>query len=111
QTGRPAQAAEAARQRREVPRNTVEDLYSIASDLALCAALPGKAKTLTAQEQAERKQFGTEALDTLRQAVTKGIKDTARLQKDQTFAALHPLPEFKQLLTVLGKQSSSPPKP
>jgi tetratricopeptide (TPR) repeat protein len=73
--GRPAEAAATCLQRKALwPGNPVE-LFRVASELALCAAVGGKDKrTLSAEEQAERRRYAAQSLQALREAVSAGAK-------------------------------------
>jgi hypothetical protein len=46
----------------------------------------------------------------LRQAVTKGFRDAARLKADPDLAALRGRADFRQLVTDLEAKAQAPPK-
>jgi tetratricopeptide (TPR) repeat protein len=73
--GRPAEAAATCLKWKALwPGNPVE-LYEVANELALCAALVGKDKTtLSAEAQAERRHYVAQSLQTLREAAIAGAK-------------------------------------
>jgi tetratricopeptide (TPR) repeat protein len=73
--GRLAEAAATSLQRKNLwPGNPVE-LYRVADELALCAALVAKDKaTLSAEEQAERRRYAAQSLQALREAVSAGAR-------------------------------------
>ena len=100
--GRPAEAAAATLERRQLWPHEPEQLYSVASDLVQCIPLVGRGKTdLTSAEQAERRRYADQAMEVLRQAVADGYKDVEKLKKDTALVLLQSRREFQELVRKL----------
>jgi serine/threonine protein kinase len=93
-TKQPAQAADAAVQRRKLAGQNPAELFEAARDLALCAAL---------ENTEARKKYEDLAMATLRQARKCGFADLARLRTDPAFAPLRTRPDFQELVQVEKK--------
>ncbi len=98
--GRPAEAAAAALERKQLWRTDSQQLYDVASELARCIPLVGKGKTeRTTQEEAQRRQYAEQAIAALGEALRHGYEDRARIKSDVNLAPLHTFPAFQDLLT------------
>ncbi len=96
--GKPAEAAEAVRQRQKNGADDAAELYAVARDFSLTASAVGGGKPgLTAEQQKERDGYLGEALGALRQAVAAGFKDADRARQDPALAPLGDRPDFEQL--------------
>ncbi|HEY7425215.1 MAG TPA: protein kinase [Gemmataceae bacterium] len=106
-------AAEALRERGKLWPDKPNELHHTARELAIVADAVGGGKTeLTTDEQAERQQDIEDALTMLRQAISHGFNDVARLQKDKAFDSLRSNESFRALVRELEKQAptkSAPP--
>jgi hypothetical protein len=99
--GRPAEAA-ACLERNKLWSEDPDELSKLAGEFALCIPLVGKGKTeFTAAEQAERRQYGDQALKVIRQAITHGFKDVEQLKKAPTLDPLRSREDFQELLRAL----------
>jgi tetratricopeptide (TPR) repeat protein len=84
-------------------------LYDVAGELALCSARVGNSRpALSEAEQAERQRYADLALETVRQAVAHGFKDSQRLQTDQALDGLRSLPGFQKVLQELQAKGKKP---
>jgi serine/threonine protein kinase len=102
---RPAEAAATALLRRQLWPRHPDELYDVACELALCLPLVGKEPTaLTAGEQAERRGYALQAMDTLRQAVAHGFNDREHLRKDPDLEPLRARDDFSKLLDDPGQK-------
>jgi tetratricopeptide (TPR) repeat protein len=80
-------------------------LYSAAREYALTAAQAGKGKTPpSADDQARRRWYTGQALDTLRRAVAAGFRDVKRLRSDTALESVRGRDEFRQLVAELEKK-------
>lgn len=105
---RPADAAAAALERRQLWPDRPGELYNVACELALCIPLVGKeGAELTDAERAAQRRYADLALEVLRQAGDQGFKDVKRLQTDADLAPLRSRPDFQQLLAELDSASPS----
>jgi tetratricopeptide (TPR) repeat protein len=95
QTGRAADAADAALERRKLSAGNPAELYDVARDLAACAGLPKVA-------DAERRRFESLALETLRQAHARGFADLRRLETDEALDPLRSRQEYLALVEEVG---------
>jgi serine/threonine-protein kinase len=89
-------AAAATLRRRELWPDNPAELYRVAADLARAAAIP--------DDEDERRRYGGQALETLRQARAAGFKDRDKLRLDAAFEPLREWNEFKQLLDEMLEQ-------
>jgi tetratricopeptide (TPR) repeat protein/tRNA A-37 threonylcarbamoyl transferase component Bud32 len=81
-------------------------LYDVAREFALCAARVGQSRPVLGQaEKDERQRYADLALETVRQAVTHGFKDSRRLQTDKALDVLRPHPGFQKLLQEMQAQT------
>jgi tetratricopeptide (TPR) repeat protein len=102
--GRPADAAAAARKRRQYRPDDPDQLFAAAGDLALCVPLVGRGKTQpTPEEQAEQMRYADEAMATLRQAVDKGFGDVKRVREANALAPLRGRADYADLLKRLER--------
>ncbi|HWE38619.1 MAG TPA: serine/threonine-protein kinase [Isosphaeraceae bacterium] len=92
--GRPAAAAEAARERRKLWPGNAAEQYNAACEFALCAAPAGLGGE-------ERSRYANEAMDALRAAVASGWRDGAHTLRDADLDALRDRPDFRRLLDDL----------
>jgi tetratricopeptide (TPR) repeat protein/tRNA A-37 threonylcarbamoyl transferase component Bud32 len=76
-------------------------LYNLACELAQCLPL------LTDVKRAERDRCAEQALDLLRQAVTRGYRNAEHMKKDTDLDALRPRPEFQKLLAELADKAKA----
>jgi tetratricopeptide (TPR) repeat protein/predicted Ser/Thr protein kinase len=109
QVGDHASAAEAAAELARVAPEPAKDAYNAASFFSRCIMLAEKDRQLSeARRQELAKSYGDQAVQTLRQALAKGYKDIAHLQKDKDLDPLRPRPDFQKLLAGLenGKPKS-----
>jgi tetratricopeptide (TPR) repeat protein len=94
---RPAEAAATALECKKLWPDNPTELVKIAGAQALCSPLVGK-------DEAERRKYGDQALETLHQAVAKGFKDAPQLQKDAALAPLRSREEFQTLVRRLAEK-------
>jgi tetratricopeptide (TPR) repeat protein len=105
--GAHADAAAAADQLAERAVDPPNDLYNAACFLARCVPLAEKDGQLPATRQKElARDYADRALAVLRQAVEKGYKDVANMEKDPDLNPLRQRDDFRRLLAGLEK-----PKP
>jgi tetratricopeptide (TPR) repeat protein len=100
-----AGAAGAAGELARVASDPVGDAYKAAGFFARCVPLAekdGKLPEVKRQELA--RSYGDRALEALRQAVAKGYKDAAHMQKDKDLDPLRGRDDFKKLLAELEKE-------
>jgi serine/threonine-protein kinase len=99
--------AEAARAAHRLGQTAVEppkDFSNAARFLCRCVALVEKDTNLPdARRQELARQYGDRALAMLRQAVAKGYKDLAGMQKDKDLEPLRSRQDFQKLLRELQK--------
>jgi serine/threonine-protein kinase len=112
--GRPAEALQSLREALaaldRVSSTDLNVLYDRACWLALCSSVVGKGKaSLTPAEQAERRKYGDQAMDALRQAVKAGQFSVHDLRTDPDLDALRQRPDFKELVEGVVKQGSTAP--
>jgi tetratricopeptide (TPR) repeat protein len=104
--GQPGKAAAAALEERGLASGNPDRLYDAAAGLGRCVARLGEGTP-------ERAKYADLALETLRQAISKGFTDVPRLEKDQAFEPLRGRAEYGQLLQRLrnaaGQPVASPP--
>jgi tetratricopeptide (TPR) repeat protein len=92
--GRPAEAAAAAVARQKLWPGNGQEFYSLAGELAACAAL-------SIDKPAERQQFSDEAMQALRQAIASGYRDADKLRSDKKLDPLRQRPDFQKLQAEL----------
>jgi serine/threonine protein kinase len=112
--GHTGAAADAIRERIKVWPDDPKELYNGARDLMIVADRVGAGKTeLRPDEQSERQRDTEDALNLLRQTISHGFRDVARLQKDKAFDSLRSNEAFRALVRDLEKQApaqnTSPP--
>jgi hypothetical protein len=82
-----------------------KELVHVAKVLGWRANSVGKDKTnLTPEEQAERARIADLAVEALRQAVARGLKDLAEVSRLPAFAAVRARPSFQQLVQEQKKE-------
>jgi serine/threonine protein kinase/tetratricopeptide (TPR) repeat protein len=102
--GRAAAAVEVSLRRRELWKGNGAELMDVAGDLARAAQAVGRDKaTLSTEERAERERYHELALETLRQALAAGYKDSAALQSEPAFELLRPRADFQELVKGISK--------
>ncbi len=105
-------AADALREFAKLWPDNPQELYHAARHLMIVAGRIGAGKSeLTADEQAERQQDIDDALAMLRQAISHGFRDVARLRKDKAFDSLHSHEAFRALVRDLEKQAPAQKQP
>jgi serine/threonine-protein kinase len=103
--GRPGEAAAVSRERKQLWPRQPNELYQVACELAECVALVGKGKAkLTPPEEAERRSYTTEAIQTLRQAVDNGFRGIEQLRTAPELASLRSQAEFQKLQKELEQK-------
>jgi hypothetical protein len=111
--GQADRAATAALERRRMWAGDPRELYRVARDLALVAAVVGKGKTeLSEEEQKARAEYLDLVVQTLTEAVDCGYRDLKRLLTDRDLNAVRDRADFQALLTRLGPGVPvGPPEP
>jgi tetratricopeptide (TPR) repeat protein len=100
--GRPGEAAVASMERRKLWPNDPGELFGLARELAVTAALVGKGKReLTAAEKKERGDILDQAMETLRQAIDRGFQDAKSVREHPDLESLRPRADFQALLSKL----------
>jgi|GEM_PF-1063981 len=85
-----------------IPRDTADDLYALATVYAALAETPKDAPARPdAIAEAERAEYATQALAALKQAVVAGFKETHLLRYDPALATIRNHDEFQKLLRLL----------
>jgi tetratricopeptide (TPR) repeat protein/predicted Ser/Thr protein kinase len=105
--GQHAKAAELADAIRKGTSGDPAFLFSAACGYALSipAAAHGKDKDkLTADERALQQRYADNAIDTLREALTKGFDDPVTLETDPDLAPMQNDPRLKELLAKMKKR-------
>jgi hypothetical protein len=73
----PAEAAATSMEQKQLWPHEPDELYQVARELARCIPLVGKGRAeLSVQEQAERQRYAEQALETLRQAISQGFRQS-----------------------------------
>jgi serine/threonine-protein kinase len=104
--GEYAAAAEAARDLARIAFNPAEDAYKAAGFFARCIPLAEQDKKLSGSRRQEvAKSYGDRAMEALRQALDKGYKDIAHLQKDKDLDPLRQREDFQKLLADVQDKS------
>lgn len=94
------QALALARQRKELWPNDPGELYKVARELSMCAALMGDEGTeQTYVRQAEHAKISAEAISALRKAVDAGFDQFEEAQKDPALSGIRNHPEFRELIS------------
>jgi tetratricopeptide (TPR) repeat protein len=107
-----AGAAVAAADLARIAFEPANDAYKAACFLARCIGLAQKDKALPqVQRQELARSYGDQAVQTLRQALAKGYKDIAHLQKDKDLEPLRDRDDFKKLLAEVESKSTKSPLP
>jgi serine/threonine-protein kinase len=98
QIGRPADATATALTRAKLWPGNFAELYNVACELALCIPLVGPDKGKTPEQEAQRRQYGEQAVEMLRTAVLLGYNDADRAEADTDLTALHNREDYRALL-------------
>jgi serine/threonine-protein kinase len=99
-----ANAAKAAAELARVAAEPANDAYKAACFLSRCVPLAEKDSTLPlVQRQELATSYGKRSLEALREALAKGYKDIAHLQKDKDLDPLRQRDDFQKLLADLDK--------
>ncbi len=107
-TGEAARSFRAAREVLEnIPRETPDHLYELATVYAALAHPSEAAIEPTEEETAEQERNIELTLQTLRQAVEAGFNNVQKLKADRSFDVLRERPEFEQLVTALDKAAEA----
>jgi serine/threonine-protein kinase len=102
--GEHAAAAEAAAELARVAYDPAHDAYKAACFFARCIPLAEKdAKLPEARRKELAQSYGDRAVQALRQALAKGYKDAAHIQKDTDLDSLRGRDDFRKLLAELEK--------
>jgi hypothetical protein len=100
--GEHAAAAAAAEEMLPFEADPPKDAYTAACVLAQCVSLADKDAKLSEPERKElARHYADRAVALLRQAVAKGYKDVAKVEKEQDLDALRSRDDFKKLLADL----------
>jgi serine/threonine protein kinase len=100
--GRLADAVAAFQECRALWVTEPRRLYQMAQDIAQCAARVGQGNAnLTEADQAERRRYADQAVETLQQAVTHGFKDIQHLQTNKALDVLRSHAGFQKLVGEL----------
>jgi tetratricopeptide (TPR) repeat protein/tRNA A-37 threonylcarbamoyl transferase component Bud32 len=98
----PAAAVQAAQTLCDLDWGQPDNTYDAARALAMCIPIVEKHEKLDPEQRKAAVQFyGDEAMKLLRDAVAKGFKDVARMQKDSDLDPLRQRSDFQQLLQEL----------
>ncbi len=98
----PVDAAATAQERWKLWPGDLRHLYNVACELALCVPLVGKEPTkLTADEEAQRRQYADLAMDALRRAVLAEWGNAGHTKQDADLQALRGRDDFKALVSAL----------
>jgi serine/threonine protein kinase/tetratricopeptide (TPR) repeat protein len=85
------------------PENA-EDAYDAACIFARCVPLAREApKTAPAERPALAQKYADQAMTWLREAIARGYRDAAHLQKDDDLTALRPRADFQKLVVELQR--------
>jgi WD40 repeat protein/serine/threonine protein kinase/tetratricopeptide (TPR) repeat protein len=99
--GRPAEAAATALARAKLWPGDFHELYNVACELALYIPLVGPDKERTPEQEAQRRQYGDQAMEMLRTAVLLGYNEADHAEADTDLKALHDRDDFQALLRRL----------
>jgi tetratricopeptide (TPR) repeat protein len=95
-------AVRSAETRRDLGWNAPADAYDAACGLSRCIPIVAKhAKLDNTQRQEAARFYGDAAMKLLRDAVSKGYKDVARMQKDTALDPLRQREDFQKLVAEL----------
>jgi serine/threonine-protein kinase len=109
--GEHAAAAEAATDLARFAFQPADDAYKAAGFFARCIPLADKdSKRPEARRKELARSYGDRAVEALRQALSKGYKDIAHLQKDKDLDPLRPRDDFQKLLAEPEKASANRPE-
>jgi tetratricopeptide (TPR) repeat protein len=89
------------------------NLYNAACGYTLCVSATARDRPpekLSVEERAARERYAARAVAVLRQAVEKGYKDLAHMQKDADLDPLRARDDFKKLLAGLEAKPKAAPK-
>jgi serine/threonine protein kinase/Flp pilus assembly protein TadD len=105
-----AAAVKVAERIRDLGWDAAGNAYDAACALALCIPIVQKHEKLDAEgRQAAVQFYGDEAMKLLRDAVSKGFQDAARIKKETDLAPLRGRDDFHELLAALEARSEQPP--
>jgi serine/threonine-protein kinase len=100
---RPDKAAAATLERRRLYPADRDVLFGVACSLSLCVPLVGSNnKVLTREEEAERRRYGDQAIETLREAIRLGYQDVQTIEKAPELDPIRSRKEFQDLLLNPG---------
>jgi serine/threonine protein kinase len=95
-------AVETAEMRRQLRWDAPADAYDAACFLSLCVSIMAKHDKLDpTQRQEAVKFYGDRAMKLLKDAVSKGYQDVARVKKDATLAPLRQRDDYRTLVAEL----------
>jgi serine/threonine protein kinase/tetratricopeptide (TPR) repeat protein len=107
-----AAAAEAVSQFLQVAYELPRDAYNSACLLARCSRLAATDERFAETKRNElASDYGDRALAALRQAIEKGYKDIAQLNKDADLELLRSRADFQKLMADLGAPLHEPERP
>jgi len=102
--GQPEAAASTLLDRKTLWPEDAAKLYEVAADLAQCISRQGQnPEALRLIDESSRQSMEDNIIQTLREAISAGFADHARLDKDPSFAAIHEHRAFVELLNQLKK--------
>jgi eukaryotic-like serine/threonine-protein kinase len=103
-----AGTAEVARELGKVRPNTESNVYDAACFLTRASALAEKDAKLSEQRRKDlARSYADEAMEYLRQAVTKGYRDVADLRSDTDLNPLRSREDFQKLLAELAEKGKA----
>ena len=107
--GKPAAAAEMVLLRQKLWPDHPGQLFMAARELAACIPLvaPGKAD-LSDDEKAERQRYADQAMDALRQAKAKGLRNVAAMKQSPELEPLRSREDFQQMVRDLEAKEKGP---
>jgi tetratricopeptide (TPR) repeat protein len=109
--GRPADVAAVVRKWGQLRPDNGDDLYNRACRLAQCVPLVGSNKDgLTDAGRAQRRAYGDQAMELLRQATAAGFTDVAQLDADGDLESLRGRPDFGRLREVWISRGANKPR-
>ena len=100
----PDDAVRTAEACRDLGWNAPEDVYNAACFLSQCVPIVAEHDKLDDQQRKQAVQFyGDEAMSLLREAVSKGYEDAARIKKDEDLDPLRQREDFQALVAKLAQ--------
>jgi tetratricopeptide (TPR) repeat protein len=101
--GDPDQAAQAVTALTKLPSADARDWVRAGSLLAGCAVLVERNSALASDQRRRRAQaYANQAIESLREAIRKGYRDRAFLEKDPSWVGLRLRSDFRELLNRIG---------